>query len=181
MDTKKCSDCEEVKPVSEYYKQKSSHDGLFATCKDCKKRYQREQYHKNKQDPEWIKKERERNRAKYHRLNYKKKHKPTPEGKKKIIDRYKKKYPEKVRALSRSSHIRGKNGDHWHHWCYKPGFEKDLILMTEGNHSKAHRLMVYDQDEMLYRDAKGNLLDTKKKHIDYLLKNSVRIIAHKKF
>jgi len=35
MTTKKCSKCEEVKPLAEYHKDKSSKDGLCYSCKTC--------------------------------------------------------------------------------------------------------------------------------------------------
>lgn len=181
MYNKKCSTCNTTKPSSEYYKNKKSYDGLFSQCKECKKEYQRKMWHKKKKDPDWAEKERERHRAKYHRLNYKEKYKSTPEQRRGADKRYKERFPEKERARKASSHIVGKEGNQWHHWNYANGFEKDLILMTKGNHNKAHRIMVYDQDEMLYRDNKGNLLDTKERHMHYLLKNGVRIIREESF
>ena len=36
---KRCSKCGEVKPISEFYKRKSSKDGLSSYCKECAKAY----------------------------------------------------------------------------------------------------------------------------------------------
>ena len=46
METKKCSKCGEVKPINEFYKQKSHKDGLNSYCKCCM----------NKKIEEWRKK-----------------------------------------------------------------------------------------------------------------------------
>ena len=35
MKTKRCSRCGEVKPVSKFYKKKTSSDGLHSACKPC--------------------------------------------------------------------------------------------------------------------------------------------------
>ena len=40
---KACTKCGVTKPHTEYYKYKTSPDGLMSTCKDCKKTYQKTQ------------------------------------------------------------------------------------------------------------------------------------------
>ena len=39
-----CSKCGEIKPISEFYKRKSSKDGLQNNCKDCAKAVRKEHY-----------------------------------------------------------------------------------------------------------------------------------------
>ena len=47
---KKCTNCKEVKELSEFGKNKSKNDGLQTECKDCRKRYREEnaEYFKQK-------------------------------------------------------------------------------------------------------------------------------------
>jgi hypothetical protein len=46
METKKCSKCNQVKPISEFYKNASMKDGLQGSCKDCQSSANRERAHK---------------------------------------------------------------------------------------------------------------------------------------
>ena len=45
---KKCSKCGEIKPVSEFFRNKNQGDGFLAACKKCKKIIDHEYYEKNK-------------------------------------------------------------------------------------------------------------------------------------
>lgn len=47
--TKQCSKCKEVKPVTEFSKDKSNKDGLHSYCKSCVSQYQKEWYKNNKE------------------------------------------------------------------------------------------------------------------------------------
>ena len=47
MTTKKCSDCEEVKSVSEFNRNKSRKDGHGTKCRDCMKIYRKNHYAAN--------------------------------------------------------------------------------------------------------------------------------------
>lgn len=42
METKKCSKCNQVKPISEFHKNTSMKDGLQVYCKDCQSSANRE-------------------------------------------------------------------------------------------------------------------------------------------
>ena len=48
MSTKECSKCGSALPVSSYYKNSASDDGLDYTCRDCRKAYARKYYMKNR-------------------------------------------------------------------------------------------------------------------------------------
>ncbi len=47
---KKCSYCGEIKPLSEFYKNKRQNDGYHFYCKDCAKDKRKKEYKKNKKE-----------------------------------------------------------------------------------------------------------------------------------
>ena len=49
METKLCTKCGQVKPVSEFGLNKSKKDGLQSHCKECVKAYKKKHYEENKQ------------------------------------------------------------------------------------------------------------------------------------
>ena len=61
-------------------------DGHINKCKTCTRKDTRERVEILRKNPEWVEKEKKRNREKYHRLGYKDIHKPSPENKKIAID-----------------------------------------------------------------------------------------------
>lgn len=168
MITKICFKCNIDKPLSEYYKHKQMGDGHLNKCKDCTKKDSKERLYDKLKDPIWVESEQKRHREKYHRLDYKEKHKPTPEKKKEAVGKYFLKYPEKRTATLAAQNIESNLG-HNHHWSYNKEHRKDVIDITEKDHAKAHRFIVYDQERMLYRRYDNNeLLDTKEKHLEWI-------------
>ena len=169
--TKICFKCNNQKEFNEFYKHQKTKDGYLGKCKSCAKLDAKEITFKLISTPEGLEKERLRHREKYYRLDYKEKHKPTPEAKKITMDRYINKYPEKIKAKSISSNLKPLiKGNQLHHWNYNIEFAKDVIELSLKDHSKIHRFIKYDQKTFMYKDLNGVLLDTKEKHIGLIKK-----------
>jgi hypothetical protein len=168
MKTKKCFKCGEEKELSAFYKHKQMADGHLNKCIVCNKKDVREREEVLRKDPVWIEKEKDRHREKYHRLGYKELHKPSSEDKKRIISKYREKYPEKHEAQNASQKIKpSTEGNELHHWSYNKEHYKDLIELSVSEHNTIHRFMVYDQERKMYRTTEGILLDTRESAIKY--------------
>lgn len=166
--SKICFKCNKDKPLTDYYKHKEMSDGHLNKCKDCTKLDTKNRHDKLLKDPDWVEKEHKRHREKYYRLEYREKHKPTVESKKTINTKYKEKYPEKYLARAKSRNIKSTLG-HNHHWSYNEEHYKDVIDITCRDHAKAHRFIIYDQEQRMYRKVGTfELLDTKERHLDWI-------------
>lgn len=164
-----CFKCNTEKPLTQYYKHKQMSDGYLGKCKQCTKNDTKKRVDILLNDPEWVEKEKSRHRDKYHRLEYREKHKPTPEMKKKAMDNYNKKYPEKRKVKSLCNNIKPViKGNHLHHWSYKSIHARDVIELSVKNHNTAHRFLKYDQDTFMYKTLDGLLLNTKELHLKYI-------------
>jgi hypothetical protein len=168
MAGKKCFKCNQIKPLSDYYKHPQMGDGHLNKCKCCTKKDTKERLDRKLKEPEFLENERSRHREKYYRLDYKEKHKPSPDQKKISTQKHREKYPEKYHAKIASQRIKCINGER-HHWSYNKEHYRDVIDLTIKDHAKAHRFIVYDQERMMYRRSDNNeLLDTKESHIEWI-------------
>ena len=165
---KKCFKCENILPLTEFYKHPKTKDGFLNKCKNCSKKDVREREKLLKSDPKWVEGEKKRQRDKYFKLNYKGKYKQTTEAKRESIKKYLQKFPEKGLAHKYTEIFLTKNkGLILHHWSYNQDDWLDVIELSIKDHSFLHRYMVYDQERMVYRTIDNILLDTKEKHLEY--------------
>ena len=163
-----CFKCKCKLPILEFYTHKKMPDGHLNKCKECTKKDVRKREYELKNDPEWIEKERERNRLKYYRLEYKGKNYPSTEKKREVIKKYRQKFPEKYMASRYTEiYLTKVSGFHLHHWSYNQEDWLDTIQLSINDHNFLHRNLIYEQELMMYRTKDGELLDTKEKHIKY--------------
>jgi hypothetical protein len=171
---KKCFKCEIEKPIIEFYKHGAMADGHLNKCKQCTKLDSRNRYNLLLNDPAFVQKERDRTRLRNKRLGYYETKKPTKKQKRLANIKYREKYPEKYAARIKSQRNERRNGIHNHHWSYNIEHSKDIIPISQSNHRKIHRYLVYDSGKKMYYSRFGVLLDTKQKHIefvDYVINN----------
>lgn len=176
-----CFKCKIEKGVSEFYQHKAMKDGFLNKCKDCCKQESKINLSVNLKNPEFVEKEKNRHREKYHRLNSNW-IKPNSEIRKKANDNYQKRFPEKKIARHLSQHIKVEKGYHKHHWSYNLEHCKNIIPLTKEEHYQAHRFIIYDLEKMMYRRIDTmELLDSKEKHSNFIFEKINNFREDEKF
>lgn len=163
---KKCFKCQQEKPLIDFYKHPQMPDGHVNKCKFCNKKDVTENYFKKSLDPDVVKKERLRCIEKYKRLNYKEKQKVWDE-----------KRPWKKEAILKnlSKKLKIDKGFECHHWNYNPDFFEDVFILEIKMHKKAHSFLTFDSNLRIFKNDKGEFLNTKTEHLNYLMSKNIEI------
>lgn len=145
--TKICFKCQRKLPLSNFYKHPQMADGHLNKCKECAKADVHGNYLKNLDNPDYVEKERERGRDKYHRL-YKGKQMNVhgPRNTRKYIENRVGKLPEDAEL---------------HHWNYN--FPHKVFQLSRRHHARLHKLIVFDEESQCF-SYKGKLILTKEEH-----------------
>lgn len=163
---KSCISCKIVKPMIFFYRHKEMADGFLNKCKECIRAYSRSKYNENILDCEFKKREKIRGRDKYERL--KNNWSSSSNVKRKAMNNYKNKYPEKELAKKACSHLINIDGIEFHHWSYNEDHFKDVIPLEISLHKKIHRYLSYSSKDKKYKTLEGTLLSTKEMHEQYI-------------
>lgn len=160
---KVCFRCGVEQPLKEFYKHKGMADGHLGKCKTCAKSDSKKRHYEKSKDDEWMEAERVRGREKYHRLNYKERHRETVATRPwENTSRYSKIY--------RDLKIDREVGVELHHWNYNYRYLRDVVKMDIRDHKRLHSHLFLDIDKRIFKDVEGNYLDTKEKHLAYINK-----------
>lgn len=169
MTNKTCFICNVEKSLDEFYKHPKMGDGHLNKCKTCTKMHTMQRYKRKSSDSEWLNSERKRNREKYFRLGYRDKHRPSLEDRKKFVESYYNKFPEKRLTRSRTQHFKRGENNELHHWSYNEIHYKDVIELGRSDHAKVHRFLMYDPATFFYfRKDTMELLNTRALHESYI-------------
>ena len=149
METKICFKCGRELPITEFYKHPRMADGHLNKCKSCTKKDVHENYEKNSEDSDFVEKERQRGRDKYHRL-YANLH---------ISSSHSENSNTRRTAKNRGIDCDGKE---IHHWNYN--MKNDIFLLTPKQHKKVHSQILFDKESQKFI-YNNELLSTKEQHL----------------
>ena len=163
---KTCFKCKQTKSLDSFYKHSKMKDGHLGKCIVCAKIDTNKRIDGLMSDPNFVESEKKRHREKARRLGYKSKNKNSTIS----YQKHNNKFPEKYYARNKSQYLIAPfDGAEKHHWSYNVCDALDVIWMTKKNHMKAHRFIIYDQEQMMYRRVDNNeLLNTKENHLFWI-------------
>lgn len=157
MDTKVCKKCGRELPLSQFYLNCKASDGHKSKCIDCVKEEEHERYKAKSEDQEWLNKERERGREKYHRLNYK--HSPSNNKTRKVNPL------ESTTAAALKRRGYDTNDKEAHHWNYNQ--PKSVFLLSRKTHHRIHQYITVNYDDGFCYTKNGERLDTIEKATEF--------------
>lgn len=141
-------------------------------CRECMKIKEKEVYRKKRLDPNYVEKERKRSREKWrkNKLLPRELHWDVNRPKTDFKKEWERKNMYKKRVGLRASRkLPNKEGYQKHHWSYRDEHSLDILYLTVKEHKKAHRFLLYDESELMYRRFDTNeLLDTKEEHEKFI-------------
>lgn len=147
---KRCTHCGRVLPEGEFYRKGGR---LASWCKECSREQNRKIYDERMKDPEYVERERERQRDKWHRLYA---------GKKSDVMLQKQRLYPSLRSGRRATKSALPAGVELHHWNYN--LPKSLIVLPLGIHHRLHAIIKLNLQEGIYY-YDGRPLDTIEKHM----------------
>lgn len=168
MTSKTCFKCKIEKPLYDYYKHPYMGDGHLNKCKECTKIDTKIITEKKTSTPEGLEKERERHREKYKRLGYKEKQKEWDLK----SNRFWKNSPT-YKGLHKK--FKTPKGFELHHWNYNNEYLEDIFVLNTKQHRIAHSFLTFDKNLLVFKTKEGVLLDTKSKHLSYLLSCNIQM------
>lgn len=154
-----CFKCNVEKEISFFYKHKAMHDGHLNKCKECTKKDVKCNYRIKTEDESFVQKERERGKNKYHRLNYREKHKDWLKSNQ---------WHNNPKYKSLRKKIKCGKGIELHHWNYNEEYIEDVFILDIKKHRRLHGFMKLDKDLLMFVTNEGVLLDSKEKHESFI-------------
>lgn len=149
---RQCKKCGKLLPPSAYY---SYSYAFFTKCKTCHKQRALKRYNENTRNPVFMAKEKNRqskkNAALYHNS--------------KLV-----RLKLAAGNAARKYKIKGLKSVELHHWSYNEKDWLDVIYMTRKDHRLIHRFLTYDMASQYFISIGGRLLDTRRKHINFIIK-----------